>query len=84
MNQALTLAICASLSLLAACGGGNYSAPDAPAVTAEVPQSASQSSAGMVDYLGRLALANADALEPLDVSKFAPPQPDDNEPSVLN
>jgi hypothetical protein len=69
--------------LVAACGGGGGS-PAVADVTVAVPASASASTAGMVAYLSQLAAAPSETAEPLDVSTFAPPQPDDIEPLVLN
>lgn len=76
----ITLCVAA---LLSACGGGNSSAP-APVATLEVPDSASQSSAGLVSYLGALSAAADETGEPADIARFAPPQPDDTEPETLN
>jgi hypothetical protein len=81
-NRTIVLGLCVSATL-AACGGGSSPTEPAP-VTLEVPESASRSTAGMVDYLARLTSASADDAEPLDVSRFAPPQPDDGEAAVLN
>jgi hypothetical protein len=69
--------------LLSACGGNNYSAPATPAVTDAVPDSASQSSAGLVTYLTALAAADADDKEPLDLGTFNPVRPDDSEPEPV-
>ena len=71
------------VGLLSACGGRNDSAPVAPAVTDAIPDSASQSSAGLATYVTALAAAAADDKEPLDLSKFNPAQPDDSEPEPL-
>jgi hypothetical protein len=47
---------------------------------AEVPASASQSTAAMASYLGGLATLPADTREPLAVQAFSPPTPEDTEP----
>ena len=75
----LMIGVCA---LVVGCGGGDYIAPP-PAVTDEVPASASESSAGLASYLMALSAAAADDKEPLDLSKFAPKVPDDTEPETL-
>ena len=72
--------------LLAGCGGGD-DAPPAPVAadpTAEVPGTASQSSAGMVGYLNALSAAEADAKEPLNLDGFTPPTSDDTEPDTVS
>ena len=71
------------VGLLNACGGRNDSTPAEPAVTDAIPDSASQSSAGLVTYVTALAAAAADDKEPLDLSKFNPVQPEDTEPEPL-
>jgi uncharacterized membrane protein YfcA len=76
--------VCAGL--LAACGGGGGGGDSTPApVTDEVPASASATSADMAKWMTGLAasVASADTKEPLDISKFAPPEPDDEEPVSL-
>lgn len=87
MNKLIPTAVVALL--LAACGGGGSDpAPTPPPVaadpTAEVPASASQSSAGLVTYLDALAAAEADGKEPLSIDGFTPPTPDDTEPDVVS
>lgn len=73
----------AALALpLAACGGGEpVPVPVDP--LAEVPASASQSTAGMASYVGTLAAAPAETREPLAVQAFSPPKPDDSEPEPI-
>lgn len=71
----------AALALsLAACGGGEPVPVDP---LAEVPASASQSTAGMASYVGTLAAAPAETREPLAVQAFSPPKPDDSEPEPI-
>ncbi|MCZ2498861.1 hypothetical protein GN316_19020 [Xylophilus sp. Kf1] len=74
--------------LLAGCGGGGgntmttQSVPgtvDAPLVP--VPASASSSVASMIAYLK--SLVSDETSPPLDVTNFAPPKPDDQEPTAL-
>ena len=74
LSAALTLS-------LAACGGGDDPVPVDP--LAEVPASASQSTAGMASYMGTLAAAPAETREPLAVKAFSPPKPDDSEPEPI-
>lgn len=72
----------AALALaLAACGGGDDPAPVDP--VAEVPASASQSTAGMASYMSTLAAAPAETREPVAVKAFSPPKPDDSEPEPV-
>ncbi len=80
-NHSFWLPLAMALSL-AACGGGSDSAPVDP--LAEVPASASQSTAGMASYMGALAAAPADAREPVAVLAFSPPTPDDSEPESVD
>lgn len=76
----------AAAALVAGCGGGGGGGDDTPppAATDAVPASASQSVAGMWNYLRALALLLPEDKEALDVSAFGPPQPDDAEPETLN
>jgi len=86
MKKQTLLIVTAVAAVVTACGGGGGGgggAP-APAPTAQVPDSASQSPQGMADYLVALAAASADELEPVDVARFAPPTPDDVEPVAVN
>ena len=77
------LAAAAAAALLAACGGGG-SGVDVPAPGEVVPDSANASAAGMVRWLQALAAEDdADAKEPVDAARFAPPRPDDTEPLAL-
>ena len=48
-----------------------------------VPASASQSVAGLLSYLKALTAAAPEDKEALDVTAFAPPQPDDTEPGAV-
>jgi len=83
MKKQTLLIVVAVGAVLAACGGGGDGAT-APAPTAEVPDTASQSPQGMSDYLVALSAAAADELEPVDPTKFAPPTPEDVEPVAVN
>ena len=75
------LAVCCSTALLAACGGGDDD--EAPAVTAQVPADASQSSAGFIAYLKALVVAPAETLEPVDVSAVTPLADGTGEPTPV-
>jgi hypothetical protein len=77
----------AAAALLAACGGGgggDTSQPPAAGPLEAVPTSASQSTTGMATYLKTLSTLAPDDREPLDVSGFAPPKPDDTEPEPVS
>ena len=71
--------------LLTACGGGGSSDETAVAVDplAEVPASASHSSAGMAGYMRALAAMPSDGREPVAVDGFNPPKPEDTEPEPV-
>ena len=70
--------------LLAACGGGSVEAPVVAAdPLAELPASASQSTAAMATYIGTLATLPADGREPVAVEAFNPPKPEDTEPEPV-
>ena len=74
----------AALALsLAACGGGSDPAPVVADPLAELPASASQSTAAMASYVGSLATLSAETREPLAVKAFSPPKPDDSEPEPV-
>ncbi|HET6599359.1 MAG TPA: hypothetical protein VFG60_05300 [Burkholderiaceae bacterium] len=81
MKTSLIPALCVA-AVLTACGGSDDAAP--PAVTSEVPASASQSVAGFIDYLKALVASAADTLEPVDVSAVTPPTDDTGEPRVVD
>ncbi len=81
MNKSWVFALCASAALVG-CGGGGDDA--APPVTESVPQSASASVTGFIDYLKQLVVASADMLEPVDVSAVTPPTDDAAEPVVVD
>lgn len=78
------LASAALALVLAACGGGGGGEVVAPDPLAEVPASASQSSAGMASYMEVLASMLSDGREPAAVDNFNPPRPDDTEPEPVN
>lgn len=80
MKKSLILALCAA-AVLAACGGGD---DDTPPATSQVPASASESAGGLIAYLKRLVVADADTLEPVDVSAVTPPADDAAEPAVVD
>lgn len=70
--------------LAAGCGGGGGDDAAPPAATDAVPESASQSVAGMWSYLRALTRLQPEDKEALDVSAFGPPQPDDTEPETVD
>ena len=80
-NKRLILVLAASATL-AACGGGGDDS--VPAATAEVPASASASTAGWTSYIKRLVATAPDNLEPVDVSAVTPPIDDTAEPVPVN
>jgi hypothetical protein len=86
MNKASWTMCCSAALLLVACGGGggDTPAPVVPAVTDAIPDSANQSAGGLVSYVSALSAAAADDKDPLDLSRFNPPQPDDTEPEPLS
>ena len=71
--------------LLAACGGGG--SDERPVVQAdplaELPASASLSSAGLTGYVATLATLPADTRDPVALDSFNPPRPDDAEPQPV-
>ena len=86
MNRIKTLLALAAVSLaLAGCGGGDDGAATPPAdPLATVPDSATQSVAGTVDYLNVLNQNASDTREPIDVTAIVLPTSDDTEPTALN
>jgi hypothetical protein len=85
MNKSTVLLLCSAALLLAACGsGGGEPVAVAPAAADQIPDRASASAAGMAGWMTVLASESAETKEPLDVSKFAPPETDDTEPELLN
>lgn len=79
-TQKLGLAMAAAIVLgLSACGGG-----EDPAVTAEVPGSASDSVGGFIVYLKALTAQVPDDLEAVDVSMVTPQVSDTTEPEALD
>ena len=71
----------AATAFLAACGGNDYRAPT-PA-TSQVPDSASQSVSGFIDYLRALVVSQiTDGLEPVDTSTVKAPVDDATENTI--
>jgi hypothetical protein len=70
----------AAALVLAACGGGGGDAPQAADPLAGVPASASQSTAGLLDYMNQLPPLNAEARDPMALDGFMPPANEDGEP----
>lgn len=64
-----------------ACGGGNDTTP--VAATDAVPDSASQSAAGMTAWMKALSNDPTEVKEPLDVARFAPPASETAEPETV-
>jgi len=75
-----TAAALAAAALVTACGGNDHNDPPA---TSEVPDSASASVGGFIDYLKRLVASSADALEPVDTSMVTAPVDDTGEPVAV-
>lgn len=73
---ALAAALCTGLAL-AGCGGNHHHDDD---VTDRVPDSASESVTGFIDYLMKLVVSSADGLEPVDVGNVTAPTDDTGEP----
>ena len=85
MNRIKTLLALAAVSLaLAGCGGGDGAATPPADPLATVPDSATQSVAGTVDYLNVLNQNASDSREPIDVTAIVLPTSDDTEPTALN
>lgn len=76
----------ASLFMLSGCFGGDdvNGSPGTPAVTAQVPASASATVTDFIAYLQQLVVASADTLEPVSVANVTPPTSDTTEPTALN
>ena len=84
MKNAWILALCAAAAL-GACGGGDDDVPaPAPPVTQQVPPAANTSVAAFIAYLKALVVADADMLEPVDVSTVTPATDDTIEPDAVN
>ncbi len=82
INKRIVLASSLAAGLvLGACGGGDDS-PAPPAATDAVPDTASASVGGFIDYLKALVVSSADLLEPVDVSAVTPPVDDTSEPDA--
>ena len=83
MNTMRTLCLPVALGtalLLAACGGGN----DAVDPLAAIPASASESTVGMVGYLGSLPGLSADGHEPVSLDGYNPPTSETTEPESVS
>ena len=79
MNQRYLLAVGAAALALAACGGGGS---DAPAATAQVPDSANESTMGFMSYVQALVVSKDETLDPVDASSTAPPKDETSDPIV--
>lgn len=76
-----TAAAVTAAVLLSGCWGD--ADESAPAVTSQVPASASESGAGFVAYLQALVASDADALEPVNTESVTPPAGESAEPTPL-
>ena len=74
----------ASVALAGCFGGGDGAATPPADPLAAVPDSATQSVSGTVDYLNVLSLNVSDSREPIDVTAIVLPTSDDTEPTALN
>ena len=74
----------ASVALSGCFGGGDGDAVVPADPLASVPDSATQSVAGTVDYLNVLNQNPSDTREPIDVTAIVLPTSDDTEPTALN
>jgi len=76
----------AAAALFAGCGGGGSDVAMQPGPLEQVPARASASSAGLAGYVGDLAAANvaAETAEPVALTNFDPPQPDNTEPEPVS
>lgn len=83
-NTKLLLASLIVAAGVAGCGGGGGGDDTPPAATDAVPASASRSVAGLLSYLVALTALQPEDKEAIDVSAFAPPQPEDTEPQALD
>ena len=83
MKKSLILGFCTAAAL-SGCGGGDYRPPPTPAVTSEVPASASLTVDGFIGYMKALVASAADTLQPVDVSTVTPPTDDTIQPSVVD
>ena len=79
------LSVAAAALALSGCFGGGDDAPSPAAdPLAAVPATASQTTAGTVDYLNQLAMNQSDTREPIDVTAVVLPTSDDTEPLAVN
>lgn len=81
MNKHSWTAVCTAVVLIAACGGGNDSAP--PAATDAVPPAASQSATGLIAWLTAMTQDATEVKEGLDMAPLSAPVVDDAEPEAL-
>lgn len=79
-----TLISLAASFVLVACGGGGDHEPAPPAVNQVVPASASNSVAGLLDYLTELVKAAADTLEPVSLAGVQPVTTETEEPRAID
>ncbi len=85
MNRIHIGVIAAAALALTGCffGGGGNDAPVPPLAGDAVPESASKSAQGMVDWIVALAGEDTGTRDPVDAAPFAPPLPEDAEPLPL-
>jgi len=81
----VAVAVAATLPVSGCFGGSDdNNAGSPPAVTAEVPATASQSIAGFIVYLQELVVASADTLEPVDTSMVTASTDETSEPTKVD
>lgn len=80
MRNTWALAVLATATLLAACGGGSDNPPPQARDPLEVPAAANASAAAMVNFLGALPTESVNDREPVSVDSFAPPTSETDEP----
>lgn len=87
-SPGMVLALCCALAL-AGCGGAGEAvvAPAPAAVAADplatLPTSLAQSAQAAIDYQRQLAANPSETREPLDVTGLSLPQPDTEEPALV-
>lgn len=81
MRKSTLLALAACAVVLTACGDDG---DDSPAVTAQVPASASESTGGFIDYLKKLVAVAPDDIAAVDVSSVTPKTSDFDPPVSLD
>lgn len=83
LGKIAVAAAAAAALALTACGGDNNGDNNTPPVTSSVPDSASQSVGGFIEYLVKLVVSAADMLDPVDVSAVTAPTDETSDPTPL-